>query len=130
MKSLRDAGEPSIRFTLPVMKIIDGRDNLRSVNETALSFILRDVRDEISALRVKSSSPETCAESLACRLSHAITLRVFENDPQPVRMLNVSSRFVLPLPLGPRIKLIPGSHLILRTGLLFIVRFLKSETRV
>jgi hypothetical protein len=58
MKSLRDEGEPSMRFTLPVRKITDGKDNLRSVNDIDLSFILIDVRDEISALSVKSSSPE------------------------------------------------------------------------
>ena len=119
-----------MRLTLPVRKIIEGRDKRRSVNDTVLSFILIDVRDEISALSVKSSSPERCAESLALCFPHVITLRVFVNAPQPVRMLNVSRRFVFPEPFLPRIKFIPGSKLSFRTGLLFIARFLKSDETV
>ena len=36
--------------------------------------------------------------------------------PQPVNMLRDSRRFVLPVPLLPRIKLIPGSQFVLRSG--------------
>ena len=88
------------------------------MNDNDLSLSLNDIRDEISALAVRLSSPEKCA-AIYARLfveCHEITLDVFVKAPQPVRMLKDSRRFVFPEPFFPRIKLIPGSQFVLRSG--------------
>ncbi len=59
MNSRRDDGEPSMRFKFPVRNITDGTASRKSVND--IDFVLRrsEIRDEISALMSKLSSPET-----------------------------------------------------------------------
>ena len=130
MKSLRDDGEPSIRFMLLVRNNIDGRDKRRSVEVIALPSSLNDIREDTSALTVNFSrpSPDTSAPAKARgnSLPQVITFEVFPKAPQPDSMLKLSSRLVLPDPLRPRTKLIPGSHSTLRSGRKFL-KFLTTE---
>lgn len=59
MKSRRDDGEPSMRFKLPVRNITEGTARRKSVNDIDLVLRRKEMRDEISALMSKLSSPET-----------------------------------------------------------------------
>lgn len=117
-----EAGEESIKFTSLVKNIIDGKTNLKSVHDMDLSNNLIEIFDEIFALTVKFSSPETFAEinAFCFGLSHVIRFLVRENAPHPDRMLRDSNKFVLPLPFCPRIKLIPDSKFNLKPGAKFL----------
>ena len=129
MNSRRDDGEPSMRLRLPVRNITDGTARRSSVKDIDFALSLSEIRDEISALMSKLSSPETCPQAEALRFSpdHDITPEVFANAPQPVRMLNASRRLVFPAPFLPRIKLMPGAHSVLSSE---PVKFLKFFTAV
>ena len=61
MNKRRAEGAPSIRFTPPVRKIIEGTASLKSVNEIALSLIRNATREDIAAETVNFSSPDNCA---------------------------------------------------------------------
>ncbi len=67
INNLRDEGEPSIKFTPPVKKMIEGIESLKSVKEIALSFNLSEILEEIFAEILKFSSPETSAKHPARR---------------------------------------------------------------
>lgn len=100
-------------------KSIDGRTRRRSVDVMAFSSSLREILEEIFAVIVCCASPDTCAPANAGLLfpSQDNTLPVLPNAPQPDNMLRLSSRLVFPEPLRPRIKLMPGSQVILSSGL-------------
>lgn len=117
--SLLADGLPSMRLTFPVKNNTDGRTKRKSVEVMALSSTLREIREEMLAVIVQDSSPETSAPANAglSLPAHEITLCVRPNAPQPERMLRDSRRLVFPLPLGPRIRLRPGPQLTVRPGL-------------
>ena len=52
MNNLRELGLPSIKFTFPVRKSIDGRTSRNSVDDIALSSTLSDIREEMLAVIV------------------------------------------------------------------------------
>lgn len=102
---------------MPVKNIIDGKESLKSVNETDFPPSLNEILVETSALTVMLSSPETFANMYGFSfVDQGISDEVFANAPQPVRMLRASSKLVLPVPFFPKIKFIPGSQLNLRSG--------------
>ena len=69
MNILRDEGLPSMRFTFPVRKSIEGITSRKSVEVIALSSSLREIREVMLAVIFAVSSPETWHPANAGMLS-------------------------------------------------------------
>ena len=107
-----------MRFTFPDRKSIDGIMRRISVEVMVFSSQRSEILDEILAVMMCLLSPEISAPAKAGRSLpfQETTLLVLPKAPHPDNMLMDSRRLVLPLPFGPRIRLIPGSQLMLSSG--------------